>query len=573
MAKLSPLESEMAIPLLRMKGGYHDLVHPTLEAHSIADVLAYHHEVIHDEIFRTTKFGFVQLMFKSLAEQAVDPVLKRNAASVSTALFGSSVTVHEAAATYLSVKALPGPLQAPMADMYPSPYQTFYAALASIVDPVFASSRVQGILGRVVCRLALGGRIILEAAQWDGSARLPIEDALTPNKQLDSIADARPFAKVAIQEHYRRLAIAAGLDLLLDDIDDWNAWQQMDLRPIDTVDAIIYEACMHAALASDSVTHLMRWQEDAQHAAAVVRRFETFLPDFKPPMHYVYDSSMSDELKGLGEPFAFSGYRAEANARFVSEYNIDKSRLDGLIDLPLLPETGRTPAVLIADRRTPGDGYGVWSFYEHPLDGSFTCKRVGEKAVARLFDARIRMSQTGMPVASNIFFVVVGSLEAFRTDVTEYDFLAKLHKFIGNPKASFALHNVFVYMSGDLLLWLLQITTMGAAGSALIYPGELQEVLAEAAAIKNLADKENFEEKLITRSTELKLTTFALVLSLKTGATFFRIFPIHSFATISLFVSTLMMSGQMPPMDQSKCPLLQNWDVVNSVVHTAWPEL
>jgi len=563
-AKLSSLDVEMNIEVFRAVGGYHDLIHPTLEGHSVADALVYHHEVIHDEMFRTSKFGLVQLVFKALSEQTTDASLRRNAISVGTALFGCSVTTHEAAATYLSVKSLPVALQARMAASYPVQYKDYYTRLASIVDPVFSSSRAQSILGRVVCLLALGGSIIRTASEWDGSAKLHIDDEQVPNELMDRIARQRPFTREAIQEQFRLRTLGTDLHNVLDsDIDDWEAWKKVGMKQIDRVDSILYEACMQVA-ATEKLGELMRWQEDGADAIKLYERIRKFCPEFLTPAHYIYNGSLRDELS--------SRNRAQANARFVSEFSFDKTKLEGLIDLPIMIEKGRAPAVLISENRASGSG--MWCFFQFPLDGSVDGKRVSEKSVLRFFDIRRRMGQIGMPISSNIIFVTGGMAEIYKSDVTKVNLLSDLHKLIGNPKASFSLKNCFVYMSGDILQWLLSISKTSAPTSIIIIPDELREAMGVPPVCETLDEQEDLDARLIDAISQAEVKTFMIMLSTEYGSTFFRMFPIHSLGVVCLLVEIFIQSGKLKPRDYTIEKLAsESWDILSSVVQNVWSEL
>jgi hypothetical protein len=586
MATISPLHYEMGIPLLPRAGGFHDLVHPTVHSGSVADALVAYHEASHDRMFRITRFGFAQLMFKVLAERRGIPEDLRSAAkSANSALYGASVLVHEIAATYLSLRALPRSMYDELLENLPSAYRGFHDRLENVLGAGYPSHHVQFTIGLITCRLALGVPVFETIAAWQPGQDLVLPHDLTPDLIFDEVIDRFPPKPDIFRSEYERQLERQGLAQQWKgfDYNDEGAWGALPVSSAEQIESVIERSCEQFARDDSRLRSLIWDPGDRRKAELVVSTFNRLSPDFIPPFHEALFYGNAVEPDSFEAAILNFLHRGLANIRVSNAEAVDTHAwpiVDTSLGLGASPQPFHQ--YLISENREAGIDLPWLHFRMKPDNPNAPeCCRVSRDAVRRYFQQRMLITQLGAPVPANVTAIVGVTYETYASLRAEHDFIIDLHRFLGGGTGSVAPSAVKFYMSGDLYQWLYAFSKRGTIGLATFYPQQFGQHtqkyadLAERASNGDATSDELEQERSEFLRAEFASELFGIFVKLeKSGPVYFRFSPMWAGASIMNAVAPLLKDGKAELLDRpTMVALAGEVGLLQGMLRLVWPTL
>ena len=170
---------------LASTAGYHDLSRIYIMGGRAGDRFVMAHEMIHDRLLRETAYGATQYAFReAMRATAADSAVSKRLKLWVELLIAKSLSTHESAATYLSIKDFPVEVHGQLLAMLPQAYKGYYDLLATVVDPLFPSAFVQFAIAKVIVETAMGPPICKRLLTWTPEWGLHIDESEAPDDRL-----------------------------------------------------------------------------------------------------------------------------------------------------------------------------------------------------------------------------------------------------------------------------------------------------------------------------------------------------------------------------------------------------
>jgi hypothetical protein len=545
----------------RTTGGYHDLLHPTLHAGSVGNAMVLRHEAVHDRMFRSTRFGYLQLFFKALAlDSRVSNIARERASENVRDLYQWSLLTHEAAATYISIREMPYTLFDATRHSLPDQYNDFERLISGQIDTLFPSRKVQLIVGEVICRLPLNADVLSALQKMDIFSRIMLPGDSKPDNIIKPIIRRITQVFARFGDRYRDHASRASCEREVVEfpIHDDDAWLDSPAEIAQRAEALLLET-FESLLRNDSFLsqYADNYRVDYQKHESILEKLHAAYPDMRMPYHQLAMYGTQYQQGSFLETYLSLEARGLANTRWRNEHVMSLENTEVLEPSPatfaVWTEESKIPdlRVLISPDVEASIDSDYWHYVTVTSQKAEFAKVTLDR-VKNIFKARSLVGQIGAPILSNVVFVNRLHLETFVSNVEYYQFMVESHKPLGGANFSWKMGNVLFYMTGDIFEWLETMSNQDRKfGALLLIPEELPRFMSSReSSIDDLTNRRAEEEEAVFLSQSFLSMKSALVLaSPDNGEVFFKIMPVIASRIVVEAVSRLTQEQKLEFLD------------------------
>jgi hypothetical protein len=444
--------------------GLHNLKFIEINEDFIGSDLVAEHEALHDKFLTYTEFGVVQTILSKLLEVDLKPEDRRLVEDIFEVLCNNSMKTHEYAATYLSVKQLPGKKRAEAISRMPPSYKRYYNFVSDNIDQLLPVTYVQKIVVEWCVRYALTNGIGKATINTINTRDISRIRQFNPNINIKLLFDILRGREREIEIMIRPL-VEKVYPAVTDpkfDVKVEDNWSGMKMKALSELEDLMHDVIRpwveHFATTKWSVPAHDEWKQDIMELERLLTQITGYynltagLISFE--RYGFFDRLQWADQDQLDETY-IRAMRLGKTAIINTDFNIKPYSLviDGNNFEPIFRTSFKFDWSFITANILDGPK-DIETFYwvVHFSETNVSIFEIAYKYVLELFQQRILITATGMPLPNIIRTVTLGvnSFCEINNIITKVYALFTLTR---NGKGFALGQKIHWYLHGDFLWW------------------------------------------------------------------------------------------------------------------------
>jgi len=520
---------------LQGQAGSHDIDRVLILPENAGSLLVTRHEGVHDKLLTETPFGTIQFAFRQLQKNAISPVTRSNAERWLEELFDASMLTHECGATYLSIKSFPVEMHSRLLSGHSKEYERYFHYPGDVIDPVFHSSYLQFLVGKIAVEVCLSSRLQEHLCDWSLDLKVEIADCDAPDNRLkellptigNKLCRLVSFIDENIAREKNTLSLPRRFDFQSED-----AWSSLTVDIGDKLDnyllSIIREWMYPIA---EKLWPCLLHEEWMDCRKRFVHNIETrsgtnlFSSFFTHFTHQRPSLSVVTIRRALRH-----GVTVIDNKRIADQVQL--RHLDNSTEPIAILTDPPGPRIFITDSLVDKSLENLcWNRLVYlKKDQLFHADKLSHKLMKKALQVRKTLAATGLPIP-NIDLIVVGLrwnptsvFDSLYTEIVAYHTIEH-----SNRQMYFDVDRIIWYMGGDFFGWYDMLVSLGTLETVTLHT---REKVSEDQFSKLISRKSTLQEIDYMTKIESKSPDWLVFRNPSLAGLFLRILPVESAGNI-----------------------------------------